>query len=359
MKKILITGIGGPTSRSIAKTIRKGHPESILIGIDANPKAIGFFIPGLIDKYLQAPKITDIRYWPFINDLLIAEAIDITFVQPETEVIGWGVYFNENGRFPSPVLIPPYELASVLIDKSRMAAILEGTEYIPKTLKITQSQPNYKRVGSEIGYPCWIRATKGSGGLGSLRLIDKANYKSWLFINSDIVEFTVSEYLPGRHLATQMLYIDGEYIKGASLECAEYVMASIAPSKVTGNTSFGRLLNEDRILLFCDSCIRYICEILNIKPHGVLSFDLKEDAEGNLKVTEVNIRHMAYTGVMADAGFNLTEDTINYLLTGTIDSIRKEPYFKFHMPYVFLRDVDTLPVLLENEELFKKNATLL
>ena len=41
----------------------------------------------------------------------------------------------------------------------------------------------------------------------------------------------------------------------------------------------------------------------------VFSFDLKEDSSGNMKVTEINIRHMAYTGVMAQVGFDLIEDT--------------------------------------------------
>lgn len=53
-----------------------------------------------------------------------------------------------------------------------------------------------------------------------------------------------------------MLYYNGEYVKGAALECAEYVMANTAPSHVTGNTHFARFLNEDRINKFCDECIK-------------------------------------------------------------------------------------------------------
>ena len=36
--------------------------------------------------------------------------------------------------------------------------------------------------------------------------------------------------------------------------------------------------------------------------HGILSFDIKEDKDGNMKVTEVNIRHMAYAGVYGTCG---------------------------------------------------------
>ncbi|MDY0143716.1 MAG: hypothetical protein RBR97_17665 [Bacteroidales bacterium] len=352
MKTILVTGIGGPTPRSIVKAIKNlGHNYRI-IGIDANPKALGFYIPNLIDKGYLAPKMDNPLYWPFIENLIIDESIDMAFVQPEVEVVGWGKYFDNNGKFPCPVFIPPHNLALSLMDKSIMADLLAETKFIPKTIKVTQDNPRYDEVKKRIGFPCWIRATKGSGGLGSLKIEDIDNYKSWLFINKEINEFTVSEFLPGRHLATQMLYFNGEYIKGASLECVEYVMASIAPSKVTGNTSFGRFINENKILDFSNECIKFVSKKLNIPAHGVLSVDLKEDSSGNLKITEVNIRHMAYTGVMADAGLNLIEDTILLLEKG-IERIQQNQYYQFDKPYVFLRDVDIEPIILESEDKLK------
>lgn len=109
-----------------------------------------------------------------------------------------------------------------------MADLLAGTDFIPKTIKVTQENPRYEDVENVIGFPCWIRATEGTGGLGSLKLENIASYKSWLFINSQIPEFTVSEFLTGRHLANEMLYYNAEYVKGAALECAEYVMANTA-----------------------------------------------------------------------------------------------------------------------------------
>ena len=83
-----------------------------------------------------------------------------------------------------------------------------------------------------------------------------------------------------------------------------------------------------------------------------MSFDLKEDSKGELKLTEVNIRHMAYTGVMARAGFDLIEDTIRIMEDGNADNVKRAPYYHYDKPYVFLRDVDVEPVLLESEEKF-------
>ncbi len=354
MKTVLVTGIGGLTPRSITGIIRKNHPDYHIIGIDANKKAVGFFMKGLVDEYFICPRCDSPEYFPFIENLVKEKGIDYAFVQPESEIVKWGEFFDEHGKFPCPVFMGCKILSESLRDKSIMAELLEGTDFIPKTIKVTQDNPRYEDVEGVIGFPCWIRATEGTGGLGSLKLEDMASYKSWLFINRAIPEFTVSEFLPGRHLANEMLYYDNEYVKGAALECAEYVMANTAPSKVTGNTAFGRFLNEDSINRFCDDCIKYLCGKLGVPAHGILSFDLKEDKNGNMKVTEVNIRHMAYAGVMARVGFDLIEDTIKIMEDGNADNVKRDPFHHYDKPYIFLRDVDVEPIILEGESVFDK-----
>ena len=349
-----MTGIGGLTPRSITTVIRKNHPDYRVIGIDINAKAVGFFMEGLLDECHVCPRCDSADYFPWIEHLVENRHVDYAFVQPESEIVAWGEYFERNGRFPCPVFMGSKKLSVSLKDKSVMAELLEGTEFIPKTIKVTQSDPRFEDVEREIGFPCWIRATHGTGGLGSLKLEDISSYKSWLFINNRIPEFTVSEFLTGRHLANEMLYYNGEYVKGAALECVEYVMANTAPSKVTGNTAFGRFLNEDRINEFCDRCVKYLESKLGVPAHGILSFDLKEDTAGELKVTEVNIRHMAYTGVMARVGFDLIEDTIRIMEDGNADNVARAPYFHYEKPYVFLRDVDVEPIVLEFEDVFGK-----
>lgn len=358
MKTILITGIGGLTPRSIATIIRKNHPNYKIIGCDTDKKAMGFFMKtkdgrNLVDEYFIAPRCDDFKYFPWLEELVKAYKIDYAFVQPESEIVEWGAYHDQTGRYPCPVFMGSKLLSESLRDKSIMAGLLEETDYIPKTIKVTQDNPRFEDVEKKIGFPCWIRATEGTGGLGSLRLDDIGSYKSWLFINSKIQEFTVSEFLTGRHLANQMLYYNGEYVKGAALECAEYVMANTAPSHVTGNTHFGRFLNEDRINMLCDDCIKYLEKKLGVPAHGIFSFDLKEDKNGNLKVTEINIRHMAYTGVMAHVGFDLIEDTIRIMEDGNADNVKRDQFHHYEKPYVFLRDVDVEPIVLESEEIFE------
>lgn len=352
MKTILVTGIGGLTPRSITGIIREDHPDYKIIGCDIEKKAMGFFMKGLLDEYFVCPRCTSPEYFPWLERLVAQKHIDYAFVQPESEIVEWSDYYDKNGKYPCPVFMGSKLLSVSLKDKSIMADLLEGTNYIPKTIKVSQKDPRFEDVEKQIGFPCWIRATEGTGGLGSLRLDDIDSYRSWLFINAKIPEFTVSEFLTGRHLANEMLYYNGEYVKGAALECVEYVMANTAPSHVTGNTHFGRFLNDDKINEFCDSCIKYIEKKLGVPAHGILSFDLKEDKNDNMKVTEVNIRHMAYTGVMARVGFDLIEDTIKIIEDGNCDRVERAPFYQYKKPYIFLRDVDVEPIILESEDIF-------
>ena len=193
MKTILITGIGGLTPRSIAKTIRKNHPDYKLIGCDIEKKAMGFFMKNLLDEYYICPRCTSPEYFSWMEKLVFEKKIDYAFVQPESEIVEWGDYYEKNGRYPCPVFMGNKVLSESLRDKSIMAELLEGTEFIPKTIKVTQDNPRYGDIEKIIGFPCWIRATEGTGGLGSLRLDNLDSYKSWLFINAKIHEFTVSE----------------------------------------------------------------------------------------------------------------------------------------------------------------------
>ena len=105
MKTVLITGIGGLTPRSIAKTIKKNHPDYHIIGCDINNKAIGFFMKDLLDEYYVCPRCDSNDYFPWIEELVENKKIDYAFIQPESEIVEWGDYYDKNGQFPCPTFI--------------------------------------------------------------------------------------------------------------------------------------------------------------------------------------------------------------------------------------------------------------
>ncbi len=73
---------------------------------------------------------------------------------------------------------------------------------------------------------------------------NEAALRNWIHINPNVKQFIGSQYLPGRNLACKLLYFEGKLLRAACAERVNYIMSKVAPSGITGNTSFGRLLNE-------------------------------------------------------------------------------------------------------------------
>lgn len=75
--------------------------------------------------------------------------------------------------------------------------------------------------------------------------------------------------------------------------------------------------------------------------------DLKEDHKGTPLVTEVNIRHVAFTPAFAMAGFNFTEYQLLCILGRENECIIKLEK-EFPSNNIMLREVNGLPIYLEN-----------
>lgn len=55
---------------------------------------------------------------------------------------------------------------------------------------------------------------------------------------------------------------------------------------------------------------------------------------------------------MAQIGFDLIEDSIRIMEDGSADNIVRDQYHHYDKPYIFFRDVDMEPIVLESERMF-------
>ena len=83
-----------------------------------------------------------------------------------------------------------------------------------------------------------------------------------------------------------------------------------------------------------------------------LTVDFKEDENCKPYITEINVRHVAFTQCFAAGGANFAEDTLRLLSDdNTIDHTFTE--YEFDPGLIFLRDVDEQPIVMKEEELIK------
>jgi hypothetical protein len=349
---ILINGVGGPTPRSIARSIKRlsKYKDAKLFGTDINPLAYGLYESDLYESTFIIPAAGKDGYWEAIEKIVKENNIDFAIVQPEHEVLEWTRYQESGKDWPTEAFLPNSKLAQLLVDKSEMTEILKGTDLVPPSINIDPESINYSKIEQTLGYPFWIRSTSGSSGLGSLKVEDRLSLQNWMTINPHVKQFIGSQFLPGRNLACKLLYHNGKLVRAASGERVHYIMAKTAPSGITGNTSFGRLLNEPELVEKSKLAMDKLFAAAECKPHGFFTADFKEDENGKAFITEINVRMVAFNYTFAAGGANFTEDIIT-LMTNPEAFDANYKMYEFVPGTIFLRDVDAEPKLMNERDL--------
>jgi hypothetical protein len=349
---ILVTGVGGPTPRSFVRAVKLNEKESRnyrFIGVDCNPLAYGLYDTTLFDKGYLVPRADHEEYWTAINEIIRKEEIHGAVVLPEVEVLEWASNRSKLKRDVKTHL-PDIALAEALVNKHRLHDFLAGTDLVPRFNRLMPGSYSYPEIEKETGSPFWIRSTEGSSGLGSLKIESEGALDQWISINRGVKEFIATEYLPGRNMACKMLYFDGELKRTACAERVNYIMAKVAPSGITGNTSFGRLINEPALITLSEKALESISKETGTRLNGIFTVDYKEDANGNPKITEINIRHVAFTSSIAAGGANLPADTLEALVKSNPKEMKRIDY-TYPEPLIFLRDVDSVPIVMREADL--------
>jgi len=268
------------------------------------------------------------------------------------EVMEWSKR-KETQSLPCKALIPDWSMADLLVDKSKMTEILKDLDIVPPSVTFNRNHQNLKEVFDVLKGNFWVRSTSGTSGLGSLKVEDEDSLKNWIQINPNVQTFIASKFLPGRNLACKMLYFNGKLLRTATAERVNYIMAKVAPSGITGNTSFGRLLNEPHLVEESKRAMDFLFQHTGAEQHGFFTVDFKEDENGKPYITEINVRHVAFTQCFAAAGANFCSDTVRLLSSDSSFDLNYKMY-EFEKDLIFLRDVDSLPILMKEKELLEK-----
>jgi hypothetical protein len=352
-KPILITGVGGPTPRSFAIALKRySRRNSVtLIGTDANPLAIGLYARDLFQKTYLVPRADNLDYWPAIERIVRENQIEIAIILPETEVRTWSERLQKTS-LPCATLLPDLALVDLLIDKAKMTTVLADDGCVPVSVSFSRSNLDVKIIREVLKFPFWVRSITGTSGLGSLKIENDESLLNWIRINPEVNHFLASKFLPGRNLACKLLYFDGKLLRSACAERVNYIMSKVAPSGITGNTAFGRLLNEPALVDIATKAMEKLFSYSHAKKHGFFTVDFKEDESGNPFITEINVRHVAFTQCFAAAGANFADDTLR-LLQSDPDFDYTYKMYEFEKDLIFLRDVDSHPVLMKEHELLR------
>ena len=151
------------------------------------------------------------------------------------------------------------------------------------------------------------------------------------------------EYLPGRNFNWTSIWRHGELLAAASGERLKYFLAQVAVSGITGNVSHCQLIDSAEITPIASQAVRLADE----RPHGIYAVDLKEDAQGIPKITEINARQAFRPLLYTQGGINFSEVFVKAMLWGN-DSKFAPSAIKVGLEMV--RGMDFEPMFREVEE---------
>jgi carbamoyl-phosphate synthase large subunit len=339
---ILVTGACGVTPRAIARSLgASSHfADARLVGADRGGNWYGFY-EGLYERVYRVSEPSDPGYADLLAGICEREGIDVAVVGPEAEVSFWS-----GQEFPVPTLLPPPEFARIAISKGKLYEALQQTGLVPQH-RIASRDDLIARRGLDLdGGPVWLRdySEASSSGIGSIQVTEPEEAYAWAYLNPGIPSYMVAEHLPGRNIACTLLFREDELLKAGCYERLEYFMGHLAVSGVTGNINRGRLVNDERARALAEQAVRFVCGLTGERAHGLLTVDLREDRTGALKITEINVRHVAATSALAAGGANMAEAQVLATL-GRLDEIG-EPVPHFPDDNVILRDIDGEPIWL-------------
>lgn len=348
--KIAITGACAVSARSVVRSLKISDKfnDCEFIGWDMCSLLYELY-EGLFDRLYKVPGVNESNYREIICNILKKERPDAVIVVPEIEVLYWSQH-----PFDVPCLLPPPEFCKLAISKKKVFNVLGPHNLVPKSFEIKKVNILNHNFESPLGYPVWIRDSSAgtASGKGAFKAENLDELQAWAKINTSIQEFQLSQFLPGGNYGVFTIFKNGILKKLAIAERIEYIMAKVAVSGITGNTSKGRLLNDERIKQTALKAIKLLCESTNTVMNGLVVVDLKADENGIPFVTEVNIRHVAFSSSFANAGFNISE----YQLLLALDrdgEVSDEIEMTFPKNNLILRDIDGLPVYIPEFEPLK------
>lgn len=341
--KIIITGACAVSARNVLRSLKMSErfKDATFIGWDICTLLYGAY-SGDFDRLYKVPAANDPQYRNVVNIIIEKEKPDAVMVIPEVEVLYWAKH-PFNVRF----LVPPAAFCELAISKRKLFGLLKNTDLIPTSIDLSREEVYNDDYQFALNYPMWVRdASAGTAsGKGSFLAQNVKQLRAWVEINEGIDNFQISEFCPGGNYGVLCLFEKGKLLKVAIAERIEYIMAKVAVSGITGNTSKGRFLNDEHIKRRALDAIDKVCEATNCVMDGVAVVDMKADKNGIAKVTEINIRYVAYNCCLASAGFNLAEYHLMTTL-GLSSELSQDQEIVFPKNNIFLRDVDGLPIYI-------------
>lgn len=297
---ILVTGAGGPAGINVIELLRGDY---YVVSTDTNPYSEGFALSARY--YVVPPASEGKRFVEFLDDLVERESVDLVIPTVDEEI---EALVGFSSRYADKIVVHPRETVEICLNKLRTYEYLE--KRIPEIIPEFSPDPRSMRAEVVVKKP-----VKGRGGRG-IGIGDRRSF-------SREEGFFFVEHLPGR-----------EWTVDAVADRDGNIMVAVPRVRLktrAGVSVVGRVIVDKRIIGYVEDLAEHI------KFAGGFNVQFKEDAKGDPKLQEINVRFSGGLDITAAAGANLPRILVEYWLLGKKPGevrIREGVYVKIPEVYV-------------------------
>jgi carbamoyl-phosphate synthase large subunit len=273
------------------------------------------------------PRADDETYPDAIQAAVQAYGCDVVHAQPDQEVLALG---GLRHKLTAATCLPEQVTLEVAADKFAFADRMRSAKVaVPEARRFaSHSDVSHETAALLRSHErVWIRARVGAGARASLPVRTSEQAAAWVGWWCDERglqpgDFMASEMLPGREFAYQSVWQDGTLIAGQCRERLEYLYGHLTPSGQTSTPAVARTVTMPAVDELAVSAIR----ALDGRPHGAFCVDVKQDASGTAKVTEINAgRFFTTSNFLAAAGLNMPDLLVRAALGERLASLGSSP----------------------------------
>jgi len=347
---VLVTGAGSGRGNNLVRSLRAGGDDIDIVGCNS-------------DRFLLAKSDTTWRFHlpsptsgaAFIaacRPIIGSRAIDLIIPSSDDDALALA---RIKAELPCRLYLPPAEVITLCQDKYLLSEKLKaGNLPVPETMAIADRSDVLRAFRALARSPLlWCRTRHGSGSKGATKVKDAEQAWSWISYWNEmrgipVEEFTLSEYLPGRDFNVQGLWHEGRTVLLKMCERLSYLDGENRPSGMSSTPAVAKTFCDHHVMDICDRAVKMIAP----DASGVFNLDLKQDAAGSARITEINAGRFAMITNLYDltGRHNMAQIYVRLALgqVPPIDEVRD-----IAADHYLVRDYDTPPLITSLEKIVR------
>jgi hypothetical protein len=347
--RALVTGAGTGSSGNLIRALQAIKPTPHIVGV--NHDRFMLKMSWARRNYLS-PDPDSREFVKAILAIIKQERINVVLPTDDNVV---KTLSDARDRLPIELLLPRKKTIDLCQDKYALNAFLRRRSIAAPLTYEVRSLPDIDRIFARFSQDglLWCRARRGARSVAAIPVATAEQARAWITLWRDlhgirVSDFTLGEYLPGRHLIVQGLWRSGRLLRAQTMEVLSYFAVGNNPSAAFSLSNLAKTVEANEPLEVALAAVHAIERM----PSGTLIVELKERMDGTPCITEINAGRFpaGVTALLATGGDNMVE-TFACAALGEVSG-RVDPKAAAVERYL-VRDIDSLPMVLSPAELLQ------